>query len=276
MVQLRALEEAARALEEDDGAERVDEWLKILLAPGGSLGGARPKASVAGVDGSLWIAKFPSRRDEIDVGAWEMVLQVLARGCEIDVPEARADAFFSNYRTYLVKRFDRRPDGGRIHFASAMTLTGHMDGDDASTGASYLELARVLIAGGADPKTDLAQLWRRIVFNICTSNADDHLRNHGFLLEPGKGWRLAPAYDVNPFPDAHGLKLNVNAVDNALDMNLALSVAPEFRISPKEAKAAVKQITSTVKRWRKIANGLKIARAEQERMAPAFRVAENF
>ena len=276
MVGLRELEEATRALEQEESSDRVDHWLRMLLAPGGSLGGARPKASVVDVDGSLWIAKFPSYRDDIDVGAWELVLQVLARACGIDAPEARAQAYYSKFRTYVVKRFDRRPDGRRIHFASAMTLTGRADGDDAAAGASYLELARVLATGGADPQTDLPQLWRRIVFNICVSNADDHLRNHGFLLEPGRGWRLAPAYDVNPVPDAHGLRINVSKSDNALDLDLALSVAGDFRVAHGAAKKVVKDIASTVKQWRALAAELKISPAEQQRMGPAFRRADGF
>lgn len=276
MVRLRELEQATRALEQNESPDQLDHWLRMLLAPGGSLGGARPKASVVDADGSLWIAKFPSYRDEVDVGAWELVLQVLARASGIDVPEARAQAYYSKFRTYLVKRFDRQPDGRRIHFASAMTLTGRTDGDDAAAGASYMELARVLTTAGADPQADLPQLWRRIVFNICVSNADDHLRNHGFLLNPGRGWRLSKAYDVNPMPDANGLRINISKSDNALDLNLALSVAADFRVPSQAARGAVRDIATVVKQWRRIANGLKIVASEQDRMAPAFRCAESY
>jgi serine/threonine-protein kinase HipA len=275
MVQLRELEQAARALEQDTESDRVDEWLRILLAPGGSLGGARPKASVADVHGSLWIAKFPSARDKgVDVGAWEMVLQVLARAGKIDVPEARADKFYSDHHTYLARRFDRKPDGSRIHFASAMTLTGHLDGDDHSTGVSYLELARVIATNGARPQQDLAQLWRRIVFNICVSNTDDHLRNHGFLLEPGRGWRLAPAFDMNPSVDGGGLKLNISSVDNAQELDLALSVAPQFRVGSEQSRRIIKDVTAAVAQWPRIASALGISRAEQQKMAPAFACAQ--
>jgi serine/threonine-protein kinase HipA len=271
MVRLRKLEQAARALEQGAESDRVDEWLRILIAPGGSLGGARPKASVADVDGRLWIAKFPSAQDKgIDVGAWEMVLQVLARASRIDVPEARADRSYSEHHTYLVRRFDRTPGGSRIHFASAMTLTGHLDGEDHSTGASYLELARVIATNGAQPQEDLAQLWRRIVFNICVSNTDDHLRNHGFLLEPGRGWRLAPAFDMNPSPEGKGLKLNINSVDNAQELDLALSVAPQFRVGKEQSQRIIKEVTSAVAQWPRIADALGISRAEQQKMAAAF------
>jgi serine/threonine-protein kinase HipA len=186
-VQLRELEAASLALErdEDNTSAAGDDWLRMLIAPGGSLGGARPKASVADPQGQLWIAKFPSVRDEHDVGAWELVVQTLARGCGLAVPESLARKFASPHHTFLVRRFDRTPQG-RLHFASAMTLAGRLDGDDASAGASYLEIARVLIEHGAQTDTDLRELWSRIVFNMLVSNTDDHLRNHGFLLVPGK------------------------------------------------------------------------------------------
>jgi serine/threonine-protein kinase HipA len=200
-VQLRELEAASLALErdEDNTSAAADDWLRMLIAPGGSLGGARPKASVIDPQGQLWIAKFPSLRDEYDVGAWELVLQTLAKGCGLAVPQSLARKFASRHHTFLVKRFDRTPEG-RLHFASAMTLTGHLDGDDASTGASYLEIARVLIDHGAHTVADLRELWSRIVFNMLVSNTDDHLRNHGFILVPGKGWCLSDAYDMNPCP----------------------------------------------------------------------------
>ena len=151
-------------------------------------------------------------------------------GCQ----KAWRDGFANPYHTFLVKRFDRTQTGRRLHFASAMTLTGHKDGDDASTGASYLEIARVLIDHGAQTDTDLHQLWSRIVFNLLVSNTDDHLRNHGFILVPGKGWRLSEAYDMNPVPESHGLKLNISEADNAMDLDLARSVAPIFASTRRE------------------------------------------
>lgn len=274
-VELRALEAASLALEadEDNTAAGGDDWLRMLIAPGGSLGGARPKASVAAGGGDLWIAKFPSVRDEHDVGGWELVVQTLARSCGLEVPESMARRYASAHHTFLVRRFDRTARGRRLHFASAMTLTGHQDGDDASTGASYLELAQVLMEQGAQPAADLRELWSRIVFNMLVSNADDHLRNHGYLLVPGKGWRLAGAYDMNPDPQAQGLKLNVSEVDNALDLELALSVAHIFRVGKKAAKDIVAHHQGVVAQWRKIADGLQIPAREQDRMAPAFRLA---
>lgn len=273
-VKLRELEAASLALErdQDNTAAAGDDWLRMLIAPGGSLGGARPKASVVDPQGQLWIAKFPSVRDEHDMGAWELVVQTLAKGCGLDVPPSLARRFANPYHTFLVKRFDRTPQG-RLHFASAMTLTGHLDGDDASTGASYLEIARVLIEHGSQPGTDLRELWSRIVFNMLVSNSDDHLRNHGFLLVPGKGWRLAPAYDMNPVPDAQGLKLNVSEADNALDLELGRAVAPYFRVSKRQADDIIARSQAVVRQWPRVAAGLKISAREQERMAGAFRPA---
>lgn len=275
-VQLRELEAASLALERDENntAEAGDDWLRMLIAPGGSLGGARPKASVVDPDGHLWIAKFPSVRDEHDVGGWELVVQTLAQGCGLRVPESMGRRFANPHHSFLVKRFDRTAAGHRLHFASAMTLTGRKDGDDASTVASYLELARVLIDRGAQTDADLQELWSRIVFNMLVSNSDDHLRNHGFLLLPGKGWRLSEAFDMNPVADSQGLRLNVSEADNAQDLDLALSVAPYFRIRVKDANAIIERSRAVVRQWPKIAKSLRIPAREQHRMASAFRLAE--
>ena len=274
-VQLRELEAASLALErdEDNTAAAGDDWLRMLIAPGGSLGGARPKASVVDPNGQLWIAKFPSVRDEHDVGAWELVVHTLARGCGLRVPESLARRFANPHHTFLVKRFDRTTAGGRLHFASGMTLTGHKDGDDGSTGVSYLEIARVLINHGAQTDIDLHELWSRIVFNLLISNTDDQLRNHGFILAPGKGWRLSEVYDMNPVPESHGLKLNIREADNALDLDLVRSVAPYFRVDGKVANETIERSQAVVKQWPKIAARLGVPAREQNRMAPAFGLA---
>ena len=274
-VQLRELEAASLSLErdEDNTSLAADGWLRMLIAPGGSLGGARPKASVVDPHGHLWIAKFPSVRDEHDVGAWELVVQTLARSCGLRVPPSLGRRFASAHHTYLVKRFDRTPEG-RLHFASAMTLTGHADGEDASSGVSYLEIARVLMAQGCQAAQDLRELWTRIVFNMLVSNTDDHLRNHGFILVPGKGWRLSEAYDMNPVPDSQGLKLNVTEADNALDLELARSVAAVFRVSKQQADTIIARCKEVVGQWPKIAQSLKIPEREQRWMAAAFRLVE--
>jgi serine/threonine-protein kinase HipA len=273
--ELHALEQASRALEEDhdNTSPQGQAWLRMLIAPGGSLGGARPKASVADDQGHLYIAKFPSTRDEYDVGGWEMVVNALAVGCGLNVATAQAYKFASNYHCFMVRRFDRTDSGQRLHFASAMTMTRHQDGEDASTGVSYLELAEVLLREGAQTNADLRELWSRIVFNVLVSNTDDHLRNHGFILVPGRGWRLSAAYDMNPVPWSDGLKLNITEADNALDLSLAREVAVYFRLSLAEADKIIEDFKGIVAQWRTLAKGLGLPAQEQERMADAFRLA---
>jgi serine/threonine-protein kinase HipA len=274
-VRLRELEAASRAIEDDPHGDdpAIDEWLRLLLAPGASLGGARPKATVADPGGNLWIAKFPSVRDRHDVGAWELVAQRLAERAGIRVPTSDALTFNEQGRTFLIRRFDRSESGTRIHFASAMTLTGQVDGADASSGASYLEIAEVIASKGASPKSDLTELWTRIVFNVMVSNTDDHLRNHGFLLAPNGGWRLSAAYDMNPVPGSTGLALNIDESDNALDLDLVRSVATYFRISAREADAIIDRVAEAVGQWPQVATELGINRGEQNEMSDAFRIA---
>ncbi|MDB5072649.1 MAG: HipA protein [Candidatus Eremiobacteraeota bacterium] len=271
-VRLRKLEAASRAIENDPNGDdsATDEWLRLLLAPGASLGGARPKATVVDLDGHLWVAKFPSVKDHYDVGAWESVLQQLADRSGLRVPVSNARKFASAEHTFLARRFDRSESGTRIHFASAMTLTGRNDGDDASAGASYLEIAEVLASHGATPREDLIELWSRIVFSVMVSNTDDHLRNHGFLLTPGSGWRLSPAYDMNPAARSTGLALNIDETDNALDLDLVRSVAPYFRIKARQASEIISRIADAVRNWRDVASALGIKRSEQDEMADAF------
>jgi serine/threonine-protein kinase HipA len=278
---LRELEHASLQLERQGVEDDPDygHWLRMLIAPGGSLGGARPKASVRDERGRLWIAKFPSSTDEEDIGAWERVVHDLASQAGIVVPEAQVRRFGSRkggghgHHTFLSRRFDREDDGGRLHFASAMTLTGRIDGHGADEGASYVELADLLMRLGSNPSGDLEQLWRRIVFFICVSNTDDHLRNHGFMLKP-TGWALAPAYDMNPDPHGAGLKLNISETDNAQDLHLALSVAPVFRVKKKRAQEIVTEVTRAANQWRTVAARHGLDCAAQDRMRRAFRVAE--
>ena len=273
-VQLRALQQATLAIESDRSDSSIDESLRLLIAPGGSLGGARPKASVVDPQGALWIAKFPSLRDTYDVGAWELIVTTLAGACGIAVASARAERFGSKYHTFLTQRFDRTPNGGRLHFASAMTLTGRFDGADAAAGASYLELADILMRHGAQTDTNLRELWTRIVFNMCVSNTDDHLRNHGFVLVPTRGWRLSEAFDLNPVPFGDSLTLNVSESDNAKDLQLAMEVAALFRLSATDARDIIARVQKTVSQWPKLATGLKLSAAARDQMAPAFALAE--
>ena len=270
---LRQLEQASLKFEEDDidDAEYL-KWVNMLLAPGSSLGGARPKASVADTGNNLWIAKFPSKNDEKNVAAWEMVVKELAVQAGINMAGGKIQQFNNRYHTYLTKRFDRTGEGERIHFASAMTLLGHKDGED-SGGASYLELAEFITKHGVAIDKDLEELWRRIVFGICVKNTDDHLRNHGFLLMEG-GWALSPAYDINPNEYGKELSLNISENDNSLDLGLALEVAGYFRLDNKKANQIIGHIKKTVSSWRELAIRYKIPKAEQDRMSVAFSQSE--
>lgn len=265
---LRELENAVWNLEQDNDAD-ISRWLQMLLAPGSSLGGARPKANVKDTEGNLWIAKFPSRHDKKDVGAWEALTMSLAKQCGIKVAPFEAKNLANRHSTFLTKRFDRTGNGKRIHFTSAMTMLGYTDGDTA--GCSYLELFEWIGANCVDVEENLAELWRRIVFNIAVSNCDDHLRNHGFLLTK-KGWTLSPAYDLNPQEYGVGLSLNINGSDNALDYSLALEVAKYAGISDSKAESIINHTKEVVSGWRGLANLYHISRDEQEMIAKAFKV----
>ena len=267
---LRELEYASMAFEENRNGEE-EKWLHQLIAPGSSLGGARPKASVRAADNSLWIAKFPSKNDEWDSGAWEMVVHRLARMYGLNLPEARLEKLSKYGSTFLVKRFDR-VGKKRIHFSSAMTLLGKTDGESGDT--SYLDMASLIKGNGASPKRNLVELWMRIVFNMAVSNTDDHLRNHGFILS-SEGWVLSPLFDVNPNIYSDRLSLNVSSNDNVLDFELALEVAKYFDLSFDEAKNKVDLIKDIVsKNWVLLAKEYGLSKNDIQHMEPAFAVCE--
>lgn len=267
---LRNLEEASRKFENDEGGI-TNKWLNQLLKPGSSLGGARPKATVVDTKNQLWIAKFPSKNDDSDTGAWEKVVHDLARMCGLNVPESKIEKFSKLGSTFLVKRFDRNGDK-RVHFASAMTVLGKNDGASADDGASYLEIAGFIKSYGANPKADLVELWRRIVFNMAVTNTDDHLRNHAFILTK-KGWILSPLFDVNPVPYGDELSLLVDDRDNSISIELAVQTAPRFGISEKDALLYAEDILLTVKNnWEKLAKEYGLTRGQIEDMRPAFEI----
>ncbi len=269
MSSLRDLEHAAQQVENNGDADDPEylKWLYMLMSPGSSLGGARPKASVVDEHDHLWIAKFPSRHDEHDIAAWEFVAYQLALEAGIQISECRIDKFNSHHHTFLTKRFDRT-ENSRLHFTSAMTQLGYYDGDYE---ASYLELAQFLTDHGSNTKAGLAQLWRRIVFNIAVSNTDDHLRNHGFIYQNG-GWVLSPAYDINPVTPAIGLHLNISDDDNSLDYDLAMEVIDFFQLNTSDAQTIKDEVLASVSRWEEVATRVGISRSEQKLMAPAFNV----
>jgi len=245
----------------------TEEDLRLLLAPGSSLGGARPKASIRDRDGHLAIAKFPSRNDEFNAVMWEALALTLAAKAGIPVSAWRVETV-ADRPVLLLRRFDRE-HGARLPFLSAMSMLGAKDNQDHS----YLEFVDILRRHGAAPKEDMHALWRRIVFNILISNTDDHLRNHGFLWSGPAGWRLSPAYDLNPVPTDIRPRILITAIDmedGTASLKLALEVASYFELNSREAHAIAAQVGKAVGTWRTEAARLGIAASEIDRMASAF------
>lgn len=260
LADLRELEAAARELEHPSrgGRSLEAERLAILLAPGSSLGGARPKATFKGEDGALWIAKFPSRLDRHDVGAGELILNDLAARAGIGVPEHRLLAVGDSHRTFAARRFDRAP-GTRRLYASAMTMTSRRDRDDAS----YLDIALAIADHGAPGwiRDDLAQLFRRVAFNVLASHRDDHLRNHGFL-RTADGWRPAPAFDLNPTPQKPEHELSLDGSIHRGDLAVLRETAPFYRLSGPEAETIIDEVRAALATWRDVVRGLDLGGAE--------------
>ncbi|MEO8174947.1 MAG: HipA domain-containing protein [Sediminibacterium sp.] len=267
---IRELQHAAEIIEEDRDDEDIKKWISLLMAPGSSLGGARPKANILDDTRHPWIAKFPSAADTVDKAAWEYLGYQLAINAGVDMSESRIEPVAGKYHTFFTKRFDRS-NGERIHFASAMTMTGNSEDTIRNQPGSYLDIAEAIQNYGSNINADLEQLWRRIVFNIAISNTDDHYRNHGFIVV-NNGWHLSPAYDINPSVDKAGLALNIDVDDNALDFELAKSVGPFFRLTGAQMEAIIMQVINAVKNWKVMAGKIGISRSEQEAMHGAFRV----
>jgi serine/threonine-protein kinase HipA len=265
---LRELEAVAYQLSNHriDDLDALRQWLAVLVAPGASLGGARPKANFTEADGSLWIGKFPARNDDRDAGAWEFVTHTLAKQAGIEVPAAKLIRLNSDFHTFCVQRFDRG-NGQRKFYASAMTLLRK----EQSEGSSYLELAHFLRAQGDGISTaaDLAQLFRRVAFNVAVGNRDDHLRNHGFVLA-STGWRLAPAFDVNPNIDKSEHVLNIDDTDNRPSLNTVLSTAEFYGLTSVQAKQTIDEVLEATSNWRETARKVGIPKADIELTASAF------
>lgn len=245
----------------------TDDDLTLLFAPGSSLGGARPKASVREKHGALAIAKFPRHDDEYNVVVWEAVAMRLARKAGIEVPDARIEQV-GRKPVMVVQRFDRIGIH-RIPFVSAMSLLGARDNDTRS----YMEIADALRQHGAAPQADIPALWRRMVFNILISNTDDHLRNHGFVYEGTRGWRLSPAYDLNPVPvdiKPRVLTTAINEEDTTASLDLAFQVAPYFELKDVEARKIAVDVARAVANWRREASRQGLSKAAIDRMASAF------
>jgi len=268
LIELPRLLSAAEHVVSDSDS---DEDLRLLLAPGSSLGGARPKASVRDRDGHLAIAKFPHEDDEINTVLWEAVALTLADNAGIAVPDWRIETV-ADRPVLVLRRFDRQ-DGQRLPFLSAMSMLGAADNE----ARSYLEFVDALRRHGAAPNKDMKALWRRIVFSILISNTDDHLRNHGFLYTGPDGWELAPAYDVNPVPTDIKPRVLTTAIDlddGTASLDLAFDVAEYFELDSDEARSIVADVGTATAIWRDEAARLGLANAEIERMASAFEHAD--
>ena len=267
---IRELQHGAEMIEANEDTAEARKWLTMLMAPGSSLGGARPKANVLDEVGHPWIAKFPSKNDTVNKGAWEYLAYRLAVNAGINMAASKLERVAGSYHTFFTKRFDRDKQE-RIHFASAMTMTGKNEELIRDETPSYLDIVEFIQFSGTHVEEDLHQLWRRIVFNILISNTDDHLRNHGFVLT-NEGWRLSPAFDINPSIDKDGLSLNIDMDNNTLDIDLARSVGVYFRLGEKEMYDILSEVRSAVAGWQKIAAEAGIPRSEQILMAAAFKV----
>ena len=256
-----------RATERVIDEEEDDDDLRLLIAPGSSLGGARPKASVMEADGRLAIAKFPRKDDEYPLVTWEAVALDIARQAGIAVPDGRIE-IIADKPVLLVRRFDR-DNATRIPYLSAMSMLGARDNETRS----YMEIVDALRQHGASPKEDIQALWRRMVLNVLISNTDDHLRNHGFLYDGIAGWRLAPAFDINPVPTdikPRILSTAINEDDATASLDVAMSVAGYFELKPDEARAVAREVGQAVKNWRQIASARGLSKVALDRMSSAF------
>ena len=270
LTDLRELIAASKEIERSEEANALPEkrWITQLVQPGSSLGGARPKANVVDTDHSIYVAKFPSLKDDYDSGLWEHFCHLLAKNAGINAAETKVLEINDKYHTLLSRRFDRTNEGKRIHFASAMTLLGLNDGDNATTGHGYIDIVDFIISGCTDVDANLRELFRRVAFNICVGNSDDHFRNHGFLLT-AKGWTLSPAYDMNPTQNDHQ-SLLINSKTNKSDLSILLNSCEEYMLAPEVAKGIINEVVVTVKDWRALANILGISKREMSLFEGVF------
>ena len=267
-----ASQEVEKCEEEDILPEK--KWIAQLIQPGTSLGGARPKAGVLDEEGKLCIAKFPSRKDDYDAGLWEHFSHLLAKNAGIQVAETRVLGGLGKYHTLLSKRFDRTDDGKRIHFASSMSLLGLKDGDNAQGGYGYLDIVDFILQGCCDVEKNLQELYRRVAFNICIGNSDDHFRNHGFLLTP-KGWKLSPAYDMNPTNNEYQ-SLLINVRSNKADIKILLESCEDYMLNQKVAQDIINDVQAAVSNWEPLARQLQIPQREQAVFKDRFKLNLNY
>lgn len=270
LTNIRELIYASKEIEKSEEENKLPDkkWLAQLIQPGSSLGGARPKASVVGTDTALYIAKFPSRKDDYDVGLWEHFCHLLAQKAGIDSATTQVISTNDTYHTLLSRRFDRTGTNKRIHFASAMTLLGLSDGDNASSGYGYLDIVDFILQNCTDVNNNLQELYRRVAFNICMGNSDDHFRNHGFLLTP-KGWTLSPAYDMNPTLNEYQ-SLLISKSSNKADLEILLNSCEDYMLSHDTALKIIQEVTSAIKDWQILATKLGISKSEMELFGGVF------
>ena len=270
LTDIRELIAASSEIEKSEEEDQLPEmrWIAQLVQPGSSLGGARPKASVLDENKNLCIAKFPSRKDDYDVGLWEHFSHLLAKKAGVNAADTRVISTNDKYHTLLSRRFDRREDGKRIHFASAMALLGLNDDDNANTGHGYLDIVDFILQNCTNVEDNLQELYRRVAFNICICNTDDHFRNHGFLLT-AKGWTLSPVYDMNPTLNEYQ-SLLINSSTNKSDLNELLNSCEEYMLQKLPAQQIISEVLNAVKEWRLFATRLGIAKNEQDRFLPIF------
>lgn len=272
LTELKDLLHASREIEKSEEANVLPEkkWIAQLIQPGSSLGGARPKASVLDEKGNLCIAKFPSRKDDYDAGLWEHFSHLLAQKAGIEVAQTKVLGGLGKYHTFLSRRFDRKDEAKRVHFASSMSLLGLKDGDNAQGGYGYLDMVDFILQGCCDVEQNLQELYRRVAFNMCIGNSDDHFRNHGFLLTQ-KGWTLSPAYDMNPTLNEYQ-SLLVNESSNKADISVLLDSCESYLIKKEIAANIIQEVQTAVSGWESLAVQLQILVREMTLFKDRFKL----
>lgn len=272
LTELRQLVLASQEVEKSEENDVLPEkkWIAQLIQPGTSLGGARPKAGVLDDSGNLCISKFPSRKDDYDTGLWEHFSHLLARKAGIYAAQTKVLGGLGKYHTLLSKRFDRTDEGKRIHFASSMSLIGLRDGDNAQGGYGYLNIVDFILQSCCDVEKNLQELYRRVAFNICIGNSDDHFRNHGFLLTP-RGWTLSPAYDMNPTLNEYQ-SLLINESSNKADIRTLLESCESYMIKKEVAENIIRQVQAAVAGWENLAVLLQIPAREVTMFKDRFKL----
>lgn len=272
LTELKDLLHASREIEKSEEANVLPEkkWIAQLIQPGSSLGGARPKASVLDEKGNLCIAKFPSRKDDYDAGLWEHFSHLLAQKAGIEVAQTKVLGGLGKYHTFLSRRFDRKDEAKRVHFASSMSLLGLKDGDNAQGGYGYLDMVDFILQGCCDVEQNLQELYRRVAFNMCIGNSDDHFRNHGFLLTQ-KGWTLSPAYDMNPTLNEYQ-SLLVNESSNKADISVLLDSCESYLIKKEIAANIIQEVQTAVSGWESLAVQLQIPVREMTLFKDRFKL----